>query len=101
MVSVIVTASFFSSSTSASKFSTRKFIINSLVDGSKYFVVSLNGLHCEKPFLEESVACRHSNTAPYWLVIKPRCVLYHSLIAFGSLHLKKTPPIPVTLFIFA
>src|SRR5258706_14352819 len=72
--------------------------MNSFVEGAKYFVLSANGLHCEKPFLEESVACRHSNTVPYWLVFKPRCVLYHSLICFGSLHLKKIPPIPVILF---
>src|SRR5258706_4280265 len=72
--------------------------MNSLVDGSKYFVFSANGLHCEKPFLEESIACRHSNTVPYWLVFKPKCVLYHSLTFLGSLHLKKIPPIPVTLF---
>src|SRR5258706_3329945 len=72
--------------------------MNSFVEGAKYFVLSANGLHCEKPFLEESMACRHSNTVPYWLVFKPKCVLYHSLTCFGSLHLKKIPPMPVTLF---
>src|SRR5436190_20519693 len=72
--------------------------MNSFVEGSKYFVFSAKGLHCEKPFLEESAACRHSNTVPYWLVFNPRCVLYHSLIFFGSLHLKKIPPMLVTLF---
>src|SRR6266481_4053627 len=75
--------------------------MNSFVEGSKYFVFSANGVHCEKPFLEESVACRHSNTVPYWLVFKPKCVLYHSLTFLGSLHLKKMPPMLVTLFSFA
>src|SRR5437762_300143 len=72
--------------------------MNSFVEGSKYFVFSANGVHCEYPFLEESVACRHSNTVPYWFVFNPRCVLYHSLIFLGSLHLKKIPPMLVTLF---
>src|SRR6187200_890032 len=42
----------------------------------------------------------HSKLVPYGVVSNPRCVLYHSLTAFGSLHLKKMPPIPVTFFIF-
>src|SRR5690349_3554340 len=75
--------------------------MNSLVDGSKYFVVSGNGFQFVKPFWVESVAFRHSNTVPYLLVFKPKCVLYHSFIFPGSLHLKKMPPIPVTLFIVA
>jgi hypothetical protein len=29
----------------------------------------------------------------------PRCVAYHSLIFLGSLHLKKIPPMPVTLLV--
>src|SRR6478735_3345802 len=74
--------------------------MNSFIEGSKYFVVSENGLHWLNPFFEESAPCHHSNTVPYWFVFNPRCVLYHSLIFFGSLHLKKIPPIPVTFFIF-
>src|SRR6266850_3678045 len=74
--------------------------MNSFVEGAKYFVFSANGLHCEKPFFEESAACRHSKTVPYWLVFKPKCVLYHSLTFLGSLHLKKMPPMLVALFSF-
>src|SRR4249920_452174 len=72
--------------------------MKSFVEGSKYLVVSLKGLHCVNPFLVVSAPCRHSKTVPYWLVFKPRCVLYHSLILPGSLHLKNMPPIPVTFF---
>src|ERR1051325_1619607 len=75
--------------------------MKSFVDGSKEWVDSLNGLHWVNPFWVESVACLHSNTAPYWLVFNPRWVLYHSLIVLASLHLKKIPPMPVALPIVA
>src|SRR6185295_19890896 len=75
-------------------------IMKSFVEGSKYFVFSANGFHWVSPFLVLSSICRHSKLVPYGLVSNPRCVLYHSLTAFGSLHLKKIPPIPVTFFIF-
>src|SRR5580698_3384372 len=75
--------------------------MKSFVDGSKYFVFSLKGFHWVSPFLVLSSISRHSKLVPYGVVSNPRCVLYHSLIAFGSLDLKKIPPIPVTFFIFA
>src|SRR6476469_5413752 len=74
--------------------------MNSFVEGSKYFVFSAKGFHWVSPFFVLSSISRHSKLVPYGLVSNPRCVLYHSLIAFGSLHLKKMPPIPVTFFIF-
>src|SRR5205809_6712437 len=74
--------------------------MKSLVEGSKYFVFSAKGFHWVSPFLVLSSISRHSKLVPYGLVLNPRCVLYHSLTAFGSLHLKKMPPIPVTFFIF-
>src|SRR3984893_15199643 len=74
--------------------------MKSFVEVSKYFVFSAKGFHWVSPFLVLSSICRHSKLVPYGLVSNPRCVLYHSLIAFGSLHLKKIPPIPVTFFIF-
>src|SRR4029079_10682141 len=67
---------------------------------AKYFVSSLKGFHWVSPFLVLSSMSLHSKLVPYGVVSNPRCVLYHSLTAFGSLHLKKTPPIPVTFFIF-
>src|ERR1043166_2671210 len=75
--------------------------MKSFVEGSKYFVVSLKGLHCVNPFFVLSAPWYHSKTVPYWLVFKPRCTSYHSLTFLGSLHLKKIPPMPVTFFIFA
>src|ERR1700730_11651680 len=74
--------------------------MKSFVEVSKYFVFSAKGFHWVSPFLVLSSICRHSKLVPYGLVSNPRCVLYHSLIALGSLHLKKIPPIPVTFFIF-
>src|ERR1700712_2850966 len=74
--------------------------MKSFVEGSKYFVFSAKGFHWVSPFLVLASFSLHSKLVPYWLVSNPRCVLYHSLTAFGSLHLKKMPPIPVTFFIF-
>src|SRR5882724_13066959 len=74
--------------------------MKSFAEGSKYFVFSAKGFHWVSPFFVLSSISRHSKLVPYGLVSNPRCVLYHSLIAFGSLHLKKIPPIPVTFFIF-
>src|ERR1051326_453325 len=74
--------------------------MKSFVEGSKYFVFSAKGFHWVSPFFVLSSICRHSKLVPYGLVSNPRCVLYHSLMALGSLHLKKIPPIPVTFFIF-
>src|ERR1700729_195975 len=75
--------------------------MKSFPEGSKYFVLSLKGFHWVSPFLLLSSSSRHSKLVPYGVVSNPRCVLYHSLMAFGSLALKKMPPIPVTFFIFA
>jgi len=71
-----------------------------LVEGSKYLVVSEKGFHDVEPFLAESPSSLHSKVAPYCPAFKPRWVLYHSFICLGSLHLKKTPPMPVTFFMF-
>src|SRR6202000_2632893 len=64
------------------------------------FVLAAKGFTWVTPFFSLSSISRHSKLVPYGVVSKPRCVLYHSLTAFGSLHLKKIPPIPVTFFIF-
>src|SRR5690242_11272414 len=72
--------------------------MKSRVDGSKYFVFPEKGVQLVNPFFVLSPPCRHSKTAPYLPVLMPRCVLYHSFIFLGSLHLKKIPPMPVTLF---
>src|SRR5690242_6895171 len=69
--------------------------MNSLRDGSKYFVSSRNGAHCVDPFRVGSSACRHSKFVPKLSVCSPRCCWYHRFIASGSLHLKKTPPMAV------
>src|SRR3984885_5026288 len=74
--------------------------MKSFAEGSKYFVFSAKGFHWVSPFFVLSSISRHSKLVPYGPVSNPRCVLYHSLTALGSLHLKKIPPIPVTFFIF-
>src|SRR6478736_4483221 len=70
--------------------------------GAKYFVSSLNGLHavCAGSFASRLFGSIHSKEQPYSFTGKPKCLPYHSLIFFGSLVLKKTPPSPVTRFIF-
>src|SRR6476646_6083329 len=72
--------------------------MKSFVEGSKYLLVSAKGLQVVEPFFVEHGPSLHSKVAPYSVVFMPRWVLYHSRIAFGSLHLKKMPPMPVTFF---
>src|SRR5438105_6120131 len=56
--------------------------------------------HTVVPFVGLPAASVQLNAAPphSWTSI-PRCFLYQAWSATGSLALKKTPPIPVTLFI--
>src|SRR5207237_8582517 len=56
--------------------------------------------HTVVPFVGLPAASVQANTAPphSWTSI-PKCCLYQAWSATGSLALKKTPPIPVTLFI--
>src|SRR5437867_8560587 len=58
--------------------------------------------HTVVPFVGLPDASAHVNAVPphSWTSI-PRCCLYQARSATGSFALKKTPPIPVTLFISA
>src|SRR6185312_7255561 len=70
--------------------------------GAKYFVSAANGLQAVVPMPSGLSGPRHRNAAPpHSCTSIPRCALYQAPRAFGSLDLKKTPPIPVTRFMMS
>src|SRR6478672_2124732 len=63
--------------------------------GSKYFVSRANADHTVFPARLGSASSRQGKD-PSASIGTPRCFPYHSVKPFGSLALKKTPPMPVT-----
>src|SRR6476469_4457431 len=67
--------------------------------GAECFVSAGNRLHAVVPTPLGLSGVFQSNAAPpHGCTSMPRCVLYQPPSAFGSLALKKMPPMPVTLF---
>src|SRR4051812_41629931 len=74
--------------------------MNGAVLGSKVFESILETFQAVVPPTGLPASSTHSNAAPpQGCTSMPRWVLYQALRPFGSLDLKKIPPIPVTRFI--
>src|ERR1044072_6777825 len=61
--------------------------------GAKCFVSAGNSVHAVVPG-----PCQSNAAPPHSCTSMPRCFLYQAPRVFGSLDLKKTPPMPVTRF---